>query len=240
MKRKSLTNKILVLGVDGMDPRYSKFLMDQGKMPNLKKLVDFGACREDLVLQGAQPTVTPSQWTTLATGAYPMTHGITCFFRASKESPDTIEYNLNSKLCQAEQIWNCFAEAGKKTLVWHWPGSSWPPTSDSPNLMVVDGTSPGSVGMGSNQVGRDYIVGASEKITEVTFKPEGAANANEACVVNDMEFDDAPKNKMGIAQATAPSTKLIILDKQEGQGGAATKKLILRKLRLNLWIQANG
>ena len=34
-------------------------------------------------------------------------------------------------------LWNVFAEAGKQTLVWHWPGSSWPPTSDSPNLHVV-------------------------------------------------------------------------------------------------------
>lgn len=225
MERKALTNKILVLGVDGMDPRYSKFMMEQGKMPNLKKLVEQGSCREDLVLQGAQPTVTPPQWTTLATGAYPMTHGITCFFRQSEKDLDVIEYNLNSKLCKAEQVWNCFAEAGKKTLVWHWPGAAWPPTSDSENLMVVDGTSPGSVGMSANQVGRDYIVGANEQLTEVTFKPEGAANAQEACVVNDMEFDDGPKNQMGIAQASAPSQKLIILDKQEGQGGAATKKI---------------
>ena len=37
-------NKILVLGVDGMDPRLSKKLMDDGRMPNLKRLYDEGAC----------------------------------------------------------------------------------------------------------------------------------------------------------------------------------------------------
>ena len=28
----------------------------------------------------------------------------------------------------AEPVWNCFVEAGKKTLVMHWPGGAWPPT----------------------------------------------------------------------------------------------------------------
>lgn len=225
MERKALSDKILVLGVDGMDPRYAKFLMDQGKMPHLEELVKRGSCREDLVLLGAQPTVTPSQWTTLSTGAYPMTHGITCFFRQSKDSPDVMEYNMNSQLCKAEPLWNVFAEAGKKTLVWHWPGNSWPPTSNNENLYVVDGTSPGSVCMGTNQIGRDFIVGASEMIEEVTFKPEGASNASEACVVNDIEVKVEKKKGFNISMTQAPSTKLIILDKSMGQGGAASKKI---------------
>lgn len=48
MNKDVLADKILVLGVDGMDPRYSKWLMDQGKMPNLKKIVERGSAREDL------------------------------------------------------------------------------------------------------------------------------------------------------------------------------------------------
>ena len=63
-ERKVYSPKIMVLGVDGMDPRLSKKYMDEGKMPNLKKLVEQGAQREDLVLIGAQPTVTPPQRTT--------------------------------------------------------------------------------------------------------------------------------------------------------------------------------
>ena len=67
----------MVLGVDGMDPALTKF-MDEGKLPNIKQYVERGACREDLVLLGAMPTITPPLWATLATGAYPETHGITC------------------------------------------------------------------------------------------------------------------------------------------------------------------
>ena len=55
----ALSSKVLVLGVDGFEPKLAKKFMDQGKMPNLQKFVEQGACREDLVLLGAMPTVTP-------------------------------------------------------------------------------------------------------------------------------------------------------------------------------------
>ena len=37
LRSKGLTNKLLILGLDGMDPRFSKAMVDAGKMPNLKK-----------------------------------------------------------------------------------------------------------------------------------------------------------------------------------------------------------
>ena len=92
-----MTKKIMVLGVDGMDARITKHLMDEGKMPNVKKFVDRGSCREDLHLLGAIPTITPPCWTTLATGAYPGTHGITCYWRQSPESLDAVVYNMDSR-----------------------------------------------------------------------------------------------------------------------------------------------
>lgn len=167
LERKAAADKILLLGVDGLDPRLTRKFVDMGIMPNVKKYIERGACREDLVLLGGHPTVTPPMWTTLACGCYANVHGITGFFRKG-EDLDLIEYNLDSRNCQAEPLWNCFAEAGKKTLVWHWPGSAWPPTSDSPNLMVVDGTTPGSVAMGMAQVEFEYLLGASEEILMIS------------------------------------------------------------------------
>lgn len=92
----SYNNKVLVLGIDGMDPRLTRKYVDAGLLPNVKKYIESGACREDLMLLGAQPTVTPPWMTTLATGAYPMTHGITEFFAQSTEKPDVMVYNLDS------------------------------------------------------------------------------------------------------------------------------------------------
>ena len=99
MQRQAASEKIMILGVDGMDPRLTCKYVAEGLMPNVKKLMDRGACREDLVLLGANPTVTPPMWTTLATGAYPMTHGITGFFRHSHQELDVVEYNLDSRNC---------------------------------------------------------------------------------------------------------------------------------------------
>ena len=76
LRQGALSEKVMILGVDGMDPRFTRRMLREGKMPNTQKLIDAGACREDLMLLGANPTITPPLWATLATGAYPMTHGI--------------------------------------------------------------------------------------------------------------------------------------------------------------------
>lgn len=36
VKRPVISEKILVLGVDGMDPRLTRKYVDEGKMPNVK------------------------------------------------------------------------------------------------------------------------------------------------------------------------------------------------------------
>lgn len=59
LRSKGLAEKMILLGIDGMDPRFTRKLVDEGKMPNVKKLMDMGACRDDLVLLGGVPTITP-------------------------------------------------------------------------------------------------------------------------------------------------------------------------------------
>lgn len=199
--RKALTNKMIVLGVDGLDPSLAKKFMDQGKMPNLKKFVEKGSAREDLVLLGAVPTVTPPQWTTLATGAYPMTHGITAFYNPHPDYADSYIYALDSKMCKAEPAWNVFAEAGKKTLVWHWPGSSWPPTSDSPNLHVVDGTQPAAINMGTAICDWETIVYAGEEVQKLVFTAHDAPNnPGMGCVITDVDELEEENTSKGAAR----------------------------------------
>lgn len=179
--------KILVLGIDGMDQRITKRLLDEGKLPNIKKYLEKGASRENLDMLGAIPTITPPCWTTLATGTYPATHEITCYWRQSPDSLDAVVYNMDSRFCKAEQIWNVTAESGLKTLVWHWPGSSWPPTSDSKKLSVVDGTQPGSVNMGVAQLDWEKIVFASTEQTKLNYLPRVEKPAGVGCIISDLD-----------------------------------------------------
>ena len=64
MKRSAMTEKIIVLGVDGMDPRLTRKYVDMGLMPNVQKYLERGSARKDLVMLGGQPTITPPMWTT--------------------------------------------------------------------------------------------------------------------------------------------------------------------------------
>ena len=183
----STNRKILVLGIDGMDQRTTKRLLDDGRLPNIRKFLACGSARENLDMLGALPTITPPCWTTLATGAYPSTHGITCYWRQSPESLDAVVYNMDSRFCKAEQIWNVTAEAGIKTLVWHWPGSSWPPTSESRNLHVVDGTQPGSVNMGIAQMDWEKVIIASKDADTLRYIPRAERPAGVGCIIDDVE-----------------------------------------------------
>ena len=181
------SEKIIVLGVDGMDPVFTKYMLEKGEMPHVKKYIEMGGCREDLVMLGGVPTITPPMWTTLATGAYPNTHGITCFWNQHPEKLDTLVYALDSRKCKAEQVWNVLAEAGKKTLVWHWPGSSWPPSSDSPNLHVVEGTQPPEIHGGVGIIDADMMVTAKTDVREMSHINAKKNDSGAGCVITDLE-----------------------------------------------------
>jgi len=221
MDRKAKSDRILVLGIDGLDPRLTRKFVDKGIMPNMKKYMDAGASRHDLTMLGGHPTVTPSMWTTLATGAYSNVHGITGYWRNGEEI-GSIAYNIDSTLCKAEQVWNCFAEAGKKTLVFHWPGSSWPPSSDSENLMVVDGSSPGAVSMAVCQVDTEFLVGARESVETVKFVEAGASDAIAPCVIDDLDsvkLDSVGKS----SNSTAGGSRTVVLYKESQLSGLCSE-----------------
>lgn len=217
------SQKILVLGVDGMDPRLTRKYVDMGLMPYTKRYIEMGAQRHDLVMLGGAPTVTPPMWTTLATGANSNVHGITGFSRHTPDNPGELSYNIDSRLCEAEQMWNVTAEAGLKTLVWHWPGSAWPPSSDSENLYVVDGTSPGSVGMSVNQCEKDFLVVADVETTETSFVEETSTGASRACIVEDLDLD-AQESKQPV------HNPIKVITKFEETAGYATEMYIDQQL----------
>ena len=225
-------SKVLVLGVDAMDPRVTRRFMREGIMPNMEKLMQKGAGREDLIMLGGHPTITPPMWCTMSTGAYANVHGFTCF---NRQNPDDIigtVYGFDSANCRAEQMWNVSAEAGKKTLVWHWPGGSWPPTSDNPNLIVVDGTSPGSVNTSTAGVDAEMVLVADVKTAACTFNPKAASDTHIPCMVNNLELEDATTSPLfsgkfkgktnGINVVTKVTTNIVIED-TDGEGGVALK-----------------
>jgi len=211
---KKSTEKLLVLGVDGMDPRLTRKYVDEGYMPNVKRLLELGAARQDLSMIGGHPTVTPPMWTTMATGASPCVHGIDEYYKHDPEHPDMMFYNFASTECKAEQLWNVSAESGVKTLVWHWPGGSWPPSSTSENLHVVDGTQPAGPNLGIAEVDPEKVMVASEKTPDVKYASKVASDGQIECFMPGMEVEESTDQSI-FDKIHAPEVKGVAIHEDE-------------------------
>lgn len=129
--------KAVFLGIDGADPMLMKRFIDEGYLPNIKKFIEEGAAEEDYSMLGMHPTITPPNWASLATGANPGTHGITCFWNHTLGNELThLDNGFNSRLCKAEYIWDAAARDGLKSIVFNYP-TGWPATNE--NVIAVDG-----------------------------------------------------------------------------------------------------
>lgn len=131
--------KVLLLGLDGADPTLINRYISEGRLPNFQKALNWGAASHDLGMQSVLPAITPPNWASIATGAYPSTHGITCFWNHTLGNElDVLDYGFDSTLLQAETIWQAYARAGKKSIVFNYP-TSWPAQAE--DSIYVDGTS---------------------------------------------------------------------------------------------------
>jgi predicted AlkP superfamily phosphohydrolase/phosphomutase len=70
---RSLGKKVIVIGIDGMDPRLSETMMKAGQLPNLAKLRATGGFSD---LGTSIPPQSPVAWANFINGAGPGSHGI--------------------------------------------------------------------------------------------------------------------------------------------------------------------
>lgn len=129
--------RAVLIGIDGGDPLMVRRFVSEGKMPHLKKLLSAGASVPRML--GAHPTITPTNWASIATGAWPGTHGLTDFWVHTAGEPlDKLHSGFDARQSRAEFIWEALARAGKKSIVLNYP-TSWPPANA--DVVMVDGSS---------------------------------------------------------------------------------------------------
>jgi len=75
--------RVLILGIDGMDPTLAEGFMAEGLMPNLQKLMSMGDFKP---LTSSIPPQSPVAWSNFITGSNPGKHGIYDFIH---RNPDT-------------------------------------------------------------------------------------------------------------------------------------------------------
>lgn len=119
-------SKVLILGIDSPVASRIYNWAKSGQLPALRKLIDDGVyCSNCLV---PFPTITPPNWTTIATGAWAGTHGITDFDVHNPGDPlDKTHQGFDSTDVLAETLWQAGERAGKRSIVLNWP-TTWPPT----------------------------------------------------------------------------------------------------------------
>jgi predicted AlkP superfamily phosphohydrolase/phosphomutase len=81
---RSSGKKIIVIGIDGMDPRLSESMIQEGLLPNLQKLRAAGGFRD---LGTSIPPQSPVAWANFINGAGPGSHGIFDFIHRHPENP---------------------------------------------------------------------------------------------------------------------------------------------------------
>lgn len=109
--------KVLLIGWDAADWKFLNPLIDAGQMPTLRSLIEGGAMGR---LATLDPPLSPTLWTSIATGKRPYKHGIHGFTEPdpSGEGIRPI-YSTNRKV---KAIWNILTQQGLKTHVVGW----WP------------------------------------------------------------------------------------------------------------------
>lgn len=123
--------KVLLVGWDAADWKVIHELMDAGRMPAIKRMVETGTMGN---IHTLRPILSPMLWTTIATGKRPWKHGIYGFSEPAADGKSVQPITNLSRKCKA--VWNILNQHGKRSLVVGW----WPsyPAEPINGVMVSD------------------------------------------------------------------------------------------------------
>jgi predicted AlkP superfamily phosphohydrolase/phosphomutase len=134
--------RVALIGLDAAIPTLVKKYLDMGQLQTMNRLANSGTWAEGIPVF---PTHTASNWNTIATGAFPKTHGVTDMV---VHLPGTllteIRSGFYSNLCQAEQIWRTCERFSKRSILVKYIGS-WPPNIEK-GIQVEGFGAPGGPG----------------------------------------------------------------------------------------------
>src|SRR5262249_12023091 len=128
---RSVGKKVIVIGIDGMDPRLCESLMSQGQLPNLGKLRESGGFSP---LGTSIPPQSPVAWANFINGSGPGSHGIFDFVHRHPEQQCATFYGgaetIDGKPVLRRQripFWDYLDAAGIPSTFYDLP-SNYPPS----------------------------------------------------------------------------------------------------------------
>ena len=139
---KSRYDKILLIGIDGMDLEVTNKLMSEGMLPNFLKLKEIGSFAG---LNTVLPAESPVAWTTIATGTNPGKHGLFDFVTRDPKTylPEVSITKQKSRYSTKFEspmkgipFWRITSDAKIPTTIIRWP-ATFPP--DKVNGVMLSG-----------------------------------------------------------------------------------------------------
>jgi predicted AlkP superfamily phosphohydrolase/phosphomutase len=128
---RSIGKKVIVIGIDGMDPGLSESMMRQRLLPNLDKLRAAGGFSR---LGTSIPPQSPVAWANFINGAGPGSHGLFDFIHRHPQDPRAPFYSAAETVAgqtllrrQGVPFWDYLDEAGVPSTFYDLP-SNYPPS----------------------------------------------------------------------------------------------------------------
>jgi len=141
---KSRYDKVLIIGIDAMDPKVTNKLISEGMLPNFLKLKEIGSFSK---LKTVLPAESPVAWTTISTGTNPGKHGLFDFIT---RDPKTylLEVSITKQKSKYSTkfespmkgipFWRITSDAKIPTTIIRWP-ATFPPEKVSGVMLSGEG-----------------------------------------------------------------------------------------------------
>jgi predicted AlkP superfamily phosphohydrolase/phosphomutase len=115
------SKRVFVIGLDGATFDLIDPWVNEGRLPNLKRLLDKSTYGR---LESTIPPITPPAWTSFMTGVNPGKHGVWDFFTVEPNSFKKVL--VNSSDVRSKRFWDLAGERGKKNIILYVP-FTYPP-----------------------------------------------------------------------------------------------------------------
>jgi predicted AlkP superfamily phosphohydrolase/phosphomutase len=160
MNENGTESKVVIVGLDGATMRLITPWVEQGKLPNLGRMMKTGVSG---ILRSTIPYITTTAWSSFATGLNPGKHGILDFYQHTPGSFDI--YFTNAGVRRGKTLWRRVSEQGKKVCVINVPMTYPPEELDGVVISGMDSpgtdspfTSPGNVYQDLKEQLGEYII----------------------------------------------------------------------------------
>jgi predicted AlkP superfamily phosphohydrolase/phosphomutase len=177
-------NRVIVIGLDGLEPTIVEPMVQAGDLPNLARLARDGGYSR---IATTCPAQTPVAWSTFATGTNPGGHGIFDFIRRDPATyrPD---FSLNRyeqknafvppkavNLRRGTPVWSVLSAAGKESIIVRCP-CTYPPDTLRGRMLSGMGVPDIRGGLGTGTfytAGGPVTPGESEQAVQLTPRADG-------------------------------------------------------------------